>query len=98
MLLWLNDDKAREIDNDPSEVMFGESSESNMSRDEVCLFIGHRFGDRLYLKESPSLTLNARSTCPGLMVRVTIREVPASGLASGAYRAHAAHARDQRHS
>jgi hypothetical protein len=30
----------REIDNDPSEVMFGESSESNMSRDEVRLFIG----------------------------------------------------------
>jgi hypothetical protein len=33
MLLWLNDDKAREIDNNPSEVMFRESSESNMSRD-----------------------------------------------------------------
>jgi hypothetical protein len=40
MLLWVNGDKAREIDNDPSEVMFGESSESNMSRDEVRLFIG----------------------------------------------------------
>jgi hypothetical protein len=40
MLLWLSDDKAREIDNDPSEVMFGESGESNMSRDEVCLFLG----------------------------------------------------------
>jgi hypothetical protein len=39
MLLWLNDDEAREIDSDPSEVMFGESSESNMSRDEVCPFI-----------------------------------------------------------
>ena len=89
MLLWFNDDKAREIDNDPSEVMFGESSESNMSRDEVCLFIGQCFGDRLYLKEEPSLTLNARIMCPGLMVRVTIREAPSSGLASGAYRAHA---------
>jgi hypothetical protein len=42
-------------------------------------------GDRLYLKEGPSLTLNARIMCPGLMVRVTIREAPASGLASGAY-------------
>jgi hypothetical protein len=42
MLLWFNDDKAREIDNDPSEVMFGESSESNMSRDGVCSFIGQR--------------------------------------------------------
>jgi hypothetical protein len=40
MLVWLNDDEAREIDNDPSEVMFGESSESNMSRDELCPFIG----------------------------------------------------------
>ena len=98
MLLWLNDDKAREIDNDPSEVMFGESSESNMSRDEACPFIGQCFGDRLYLKEDPSLTLNARIMCPGLMVRVTIREAPASGLVSGAYSAHAAHARDQRHS
>jgi hypothetical protein len=56
------------------------------------------FGDRLYLKEGPSSTLSARIMCPGLMVRVTIREAPASGLASGAYRAHAAHARDQRHS
>jgi hypothetical protein len=98
VLLWLNDDKAREIDDDPSEVMFGESSESNLSRDEVCPFIGQCFGDRLYLKEDSSLTLNARIMCPGLMVRVTIREVPASGLASGACRAHAAHARDQRHS
>jgi hypothetical protein len=40
MLLWLNDDEAREIDNDPSDAMFGESSESNMSREEVCPFIG----------------------------------------------------------
>jgi hypothetical protein len=52
------------------------------------------FGDRLYLEEGPSSTLSARLMCPGLMVRVTIREAPASGLASGAYRAHAAHARD----
>jgi len=98
MLLWFNDGKAREIDNDPSEVMFGESSESNMSRDEVRLFIGQCFGDRLYLKEGPSLTLNARIVCPGLMVRVTIREAPSLGLASGAHRAYAAHARDQLHS
>jgi hypothetical protein len=42
MLLWLNDDKAREIDNEPSEVMFGESSESNMSRDKIRPFIGQR--------------------------------------------------------
>jgi hypothetical protein len=95
MLLWLNDDKAREIDNDPSEVMFGESSESNMSLDEVCPFIGQCFGDRLYLKEGPSSTLSARIMYPGLMVRVTIREAPASGLASGAHRAHTAHARDE---
>jgi len=40
MLLWFNDDKTREIDDEPSEVMFGESSESNMSRNEVCPFIG----------------------------------------------------------
>jgi hypothetical protein len=40
MLLWFNDDKAREIDNNPSEVMFRESSKSNISRDEVRLFIG----------------------------------------------------------
>jgi len=40
MLLWFNDDKAREIDNDPSEVMFRESSESNTSRDGACSFIG----------------------------------------------------------
>jgi hypothetical protein len=52
------------------------------------------FVDRLYLEEGPSSTLNARIMCPGLMVRVTIREAPASGLASVAYRAHAAHARD----
>jgi len=69
-----------------------------MSRDEVCPFIGQCFGDRLYLKEGPSLTLNARIMCPGLMVRVTIREAPASSMASGAYWAHAAYARDQRHS
>jgi len=56
------------------------------------------FGDRLYLEEGPSSTPDARIMCPGLMVRVTIREAPASGLASGAYRALAAHARDQRHS
>ena len=85
VLLWLNDDKAREIDNDPSEVMFRESSESNMSRDEVCLFIGQCFGDRLYLKEEPSLTLNARIMCPGLMVRVTIREAPGSTNRSDFY-------------
>jgi hypothetical protein len=52
------------------------------------------FGDRLYLKEGPSSTLSVWIMCPGLMVRVTIREVLASGLASVAYRAHAAHARD----
>jgi len=97
MLPWLNDDKAREIDNDPSEVMFGESSESNMSRGEVCPFVGQCFGGRLYLKEGPSLTLNARIVCPGQMVRAAIPDTPASGLASGAYRARVAHARDQRH-
>jgi hypothetical protein len=53
------------------------------------------FRDRLYLKEGPSSTLSARIMCPGLMVRVTIREAPTSGLATGAYRAHEAHARDQ---
>jgi hypothetical protein len=92
MLLWFNDDEAREIDNDPSEVMFGESSESNMSRDEVCLFIG-----QCSAIASTSSTLNARIMCPGLMVRVTIHEAPASGLASVACRAHAAHARDYCH-
>ena len=56
------------------------------------------FGNRQHLKESPGSTLSARIMCPGLMVRVTIREAPASGLVSGAYSAHAAHARDQRHS
>jgi hypothetical protein len=50
------------------------------------------FGDRLHLEEDPSLTLSARIMCPELMVRVTIREAPASGLATAAYRAHAAHA------
>jgi hypothetical protein len=40
MLLWFNDDKVREIDNDPSEVMFRKSSESNISHDRVCPFIG----------------------------------------------------------
>ena len=45
------------------------------------------FGDRLYLKEGPSSTLSARIMFPGLMVRVTILEAPASGLASVAYRA-----------
>ena len=80
VLLWLNDDKAREIDSDPFEVMLGESSESNMSRDEVCPFIGQCSGDRLYLKEGHSSRLNARIMCPGLMVRVTIREAPSFRL------------------
>jgi hypothetical protein len=53
------------------------------------------FGDRLHLEERLSSTPDARIMCPGLMVRVTIREAPASELASGAYRAHAAYARDQ---
>jgi hypothetical protein len=74
--------------------MFRESSESNISRNKVCPFIGQCFGDCLYLKVDPSLTLNARIMCPGLIVRVTIREALASGLASGAYRAHTAYARD----
>jgi hypothetical protein len=55
------------------------------------------FGDRLYLKEGPSSTLSARIMCRGLMVRVTIREAPTSGLATGTYRAHEAHTRDQWH-
>jgi hypothetical protein len=52
------------------------------------------FGDRLHLEEGSSLTLSAQIMCPGLMVRVTMRKAPASGLATGACRAHAAHARD----
>jgi hypothetical protein len=39
-LFWLIDDKVREVDDNPSEVMFGESSESNMSHDEVCSIVG----------------------------------------------------------
>jgi hypothetical protein len=53
------------------------------------------FGDRLHLEAVLSSTPNARIMCPGRMVRVTIREAPASGVATGVYRAHAAHARDQ---
>jgi hypothetical protein len=52
------------------------------------------FGDRFYLKEGPSLTLNVWIMCPRLMVRVTICEALASGLASGAYRVYTAHVRD----
>jgi hypothetical protein len=81
------------IDDGPSDVMFGESSESNMSRDEVCSFIG-----QCLAIAAPSSTLSARIMCPRLMVRVTIREAPASRLTTGAYRAHAAHARDLRDS
>jgi hypothetical protein len=43
-------------------------------------------GDRLHLEKGLSSTLSARTVCPGLMVRVTIREAPASGLPTGAYR------------
>ena len=39
-ILWLIDDKVREVDDEPSEVIFGESSEDNMSRDEVCSIVG----------------------------------------------------------
>jgi hypothetical protein len=42
-------------------------------------------GDRLYLEEGTSSTPSARIMCPGLMVRVTIREAPAPRLATGAY-------------
>jgi hypothetical protein len=41
--------------------------------------------NRLYLEEGTSSTPSARIMCPGLMVRVTIREAPAPILATGAY-------------
>jgi hypothetical protein len=53
------------------------------------------FGNRLYLKERPSSTPDARIVSLGLMVHVMICDAPASELAAGAYRAHAAHARNQ---
>ena len=42
-------------------------------------------GDRLYMEEGTSSTPSARIMCPGLMVRVTIREAPGSTNRSDFY-------------